>query len=197
LIVQHAAIFCERYTLLIQRAVTRVLGHDVERADVAQEVLLIAFRSLHSLRDPNALEPWLASIATLTARKFLRTRARRRSLCRLMDRDERAQEDRHEPDDVPDIEARRALSAVQVVLERLPADDRVPFTLRHIHGLELLEVADACYVSLATIKRRLLRAERRFFANARNYPELLPWVSRSAVNTRLTLQPHQPPSRRP
>jgi hypothetical protein len=25
----------------------------------------------------------------------------------------------------------------------------------------------------------------------------LPWVSRSAVNTRLTLQPHQPPSRRP
>jgi RNA polymerase sigma-70 factor (ECF subfamily) len=49
--------------------------------------------------------------------------------------------------------------------------------LRFIDGMELVEVADACSVSLATIKRRLARAQKRFSAMARTYPELDEWVS--------------------
>jgi RNA polymerase sigma-70 factor (ECF subfamily) len=47
-------------------------------------------------------------------------------------------------------------------LTTLPADDRIAFALRVMEGMELLEVAEACRVSLATAKRRIARAQRRF-----------------------------------
>jgi RNA polymerase sigma-70 factor, ECF subfamily len=41
-------------------------------------------------------------------------------------------------------------------------------------------VAAACDVSLATIKRRLVRSEKRFVAVAARYPELKPWLEGGA-----------------
>jgi RNA polymerase sigma-70 factor (ECF subfamily) len=172
------AAFFERYAKLVERIVTHVLGFDAELADVLQDVFAGALSSVHTLKDPAALEAWLSSVAALTARKVLRSRSRRAWLRRFIDSDE---EDRYEPvGSAPDVEARRALTAVYAVLDRLPADERVAFALRYIDGMELVEVASACNVSLATIKRRLVRAERRFLANAKNYPELNRWVSGGA-----------------
>jgi RNA polymerase sigma-70 factor (ECF subfamily) len=42
--------------------------------------------------------------------------------------------------------------------------------------MELVEVADACDVSLATIKRRLARAQKRFKNIAAQYPALGSWL---------------------
>ena len=55
-------------------------------------------------------------------------------------------------------------------------DQRIPFALRYVQGLELTAVADACGVSLATVKRRLARAEGRFVIMARRHPALKEWV---------------------
>ena len=66
------------------------------------------------------------------------------------------------------------------VLDVLPVDERIPFALRFIDGMELTEVAAACDVSLATIKRRLARSEKRFVAVAARYPELGPWLEGGA-----------------
>ena len=43
-------------------------------------------------------------------------------------------------------------------------------------GMDLVEVAAACRVSLATIKRRLTRAEARFVELARQEPSLTEWT---------------------
>ena len=117
-------------------------------------------------------------MASLTARKVLRSRARRKWLRRFVDSEE---EEHYEPA-VPavDHEGQRALRAVYVVLERLPADERIAFALRFIDGMDLSEVAAVCGVSLATIKRRITRAEQRFMANAKNLPELARWVEGAA-----------------
>ena len=48
------------------------------------------------------------------------------------------------------------------MLDTLPADERIAFALRYIDERPLLEVAEACDCSLATIKRRLSKAEQRF-----------------------------------
>ncbi len=168
------AAFFQRYAPVLDRIITHVLGVDAELADVRQEALAAALTSLHHLQDPAALEPWLSSIAANTARKVLRSRGRRRWLRRFVDSSE---EERYEPAGTGvDVVARQALRGVYATLSHLSTDERTAFALRFIDGMELTEVAAACAVSLATIKRRLARAERRFFANAKHQPELAQWL---------------------
>jgi RNA polymerase sigma-70 factor (ECF subfamily) len=58
-----------------------------------------------------------------------------------------------------DPERRADLARLDAALRRLPAPERVAFVLRHVEGYEHAEAAAVCDCSLATIKRRLQRAE--------------------------------------
>jgi RNA polymerase sigma-70 factor (ECF subfamily) len=168
----------QRHVAWIERLITHVIGYDAELADILQEVFTRALASIHSLKDPAALEPWLGRVATHTARKVLRTRTRRAWLRRFVDS---AEEERYEPSAMAFApEARQALRAVYRVLDAMPANERIAFALRFIDGMELTEVAAACDVSLATIKRRLVRSEKRFVVVASRYPELGPWLEGGA-----------------
>ena len=64
------------------------------------------------------------------------------------------------------------LGRVYEVLDKVPVKERIPFTLRIIDGMALQDVAQACDVSLATVKRRITRARQRFSVLAKNYPLL-------------------------
>jgi len=164
----------DRYAEHVERVVTHVLGFDAELADVVHDAFVGAFGSLHTLQDPSALKPWLSRVAALTARKVLRTRSRRAWLRLFTNAD---QERRWEPAELgSDPEARQALRESYALLDELPIDERIVFALRFIEGMELAEVAAACDVSLATVKRRLQRAERRFVGRATKHPVLVEWM---------------------
>ncbi len=64
------------------------------------------------------------------------------------------------------------MRATYRVLDTLPDDERMAFSLRFISEMQLTEVAEACRVSLATVKRRLARAEKRFVEAAKEHPSL-------------------------
>lgn len=122
-----------------------------------------------------ALDAWVSRVAALTARQVLRNRGRRAWIRRFVDS---AEEEHHDPVDAGlDVEGRLALRAVYVVLASMSVDERLAFALRHIDGMLLTEVAEACDVSLPTIKRRLAKAEQRFLARAKNYPALAHWLN--------------------
>ncbi len=163
----------DRYRAHVARTLSRVLGPDPELPDLLHDVLLAALDSLDKLREPAALKPWLTSIAVFQARTRILRRTRRRWLSFL-------------PwNELPEVEApppasgevTEAVAATYAVLEGLPADERVAFALRFIGGMELSEVAAATSVSLATVKRRLARAEARFVAGAREHAALAEWLS--------------------
>ena len=171
-------VFFNRYSPDVERLVTHLIGLDRELADILQEVFVQALASIGNLRDPAALKPWLMRIAAHSARRALRTSTRRSWLRFFTDAEEEA---RSEPVVAGiDAEGRETLRAVYAVLNRMPADDRIAFALRYIDGMELTEVAAACEVSLATIKRRLQRAEKGFFDRARARPELEEWLEGGA-----------------
>jgi len=52
---------------------------------------------------------------------------------------------------------------------------RIAFTLRFVDGMGLSEIADACRVSLATIKRRIKVGEAEFLARGKACEELAEW----------------------
>jgi len=156
-----------KYQARVERVVAGALGIDSELADVIQDVFISVLRNVDQVKDPTALPAWISSLAVFTARALIRKRRRWRWI-RFLD-----------PKDVPeepaashDHEGAATVRAVYAAIDTLPADERLAFTLRFVSELELTEVAAACRVSLATIKRRLARAEARFAAAAVTSPLL-------------------------
>jgi RNA polymerase sigma-70 factor, ECF subfamily len=164
----------DRYARDVERVLFRVLGPDTELADLLQDVFVVALGSIDQVRDPRALRGWLTGIAVRKARKCIVKRQRWRLIQFFAPADVPEQEASVAP-----IEVSEALRCTYEVMSRLPADERVAFALRFIDGMELTAVAAACNVSLATIKRRLSRAQKTFTALAREHAALVEWVDRA------------------
>jgi len=157
----------ERFEPLVERLVAGALGVDSEIPDVVQDVFVAVLEGIHNLKDASALRSWIATLAVFTARGRIRRRRRWRWIRFVA------------PEEVPEVavsgpqgETHEAVRATYAVLEGFPADERLAFSLRFISEMQLTEVADACRVSLATVKRRLARAEKRFVEAARTHPAL-------------------------
>lgn len=161
----------DRYAPDIERILYRVLGPDAEATDLLHDTFVAALCAVQALRDPHALSSWLRGIAIRKARKHIQRKQRWRFIQLFA------------PGDVPEREAllpsaeiSEALRCTYRVLEQMPPDERVAFALRFIDGMELTQVAAACEVSLATIKRRLQRAQQSFARLAEDHPALSEWM---------------------
>ena len=168
----RAALF-ERYAMPIERMLRKILGPDqhTEIADVLHDVFVQALASLDRLRDPRSALSWMQAIAAHTAYRTIRARRARRWLHFWA------------PSTLPEVvapeideEVLDAYRRTYALLDRLPAEERVAFALRYIEGMELAQLAVVCDVSLATLKRRLARAEKRFTAGARGDAILRRWL---------------------
>jgi RNA polymerase sigma-70 factor (ECF subfamily) len=166
-----SGVLFDRYGAHVRRVLVRVLGADRELPDLVHEVFVQVLESIDRLEDARAFKGWLTSITVFTARAKIRRRSRFR-LLRLLTPSEL--DEVQAPSATPEMT--EAVRCTYKALSTLPADERIAFALRFIDGMELTEVAAASRVSLATVKRRLSRAQQRFVAEARNYPELQPWL---------------------
>ncbi len=131
----------------------RLLGRDEEVDDVVQDTFLRAMSGLGRLRDPAAVRGWLATVAVRVARRKLR--ARRLFAFVGLDGADNSIE-LCAPGAGPEEKA--LLHKVYGLLEKLPVDERIAWTLRHVEGEPLERVAELCGCSLATAKRRIARA---------------------------------------
>lgn len=167
----------EKFSPHVERILVRVLGRDQELSDALHDTFVQAFVSVSSVRDASALKGWISIVAVYTARGIIRRRKARRWL-RFW-----APEDMPEPPPVgPNAEESWAVSRVYAVLGGMSADQRIAFSLRYIEGMSLHEVAEAAGCSLATIKRRLGRAQATFLEASRKDPLLAGWAEKFDQN---------------
>lgn len=162
--------FHDRFALPVERILWGILGPDHELCDLHHDVFVRALGSMAKLRDPEALRGWMNAIAAHTARACLEKRISRRRWSSALPPEAVGELGTGDPGG--QLDAREVLRAVHAVLDRLDPGERVAFALRHLDGLELTDVAEACEVSLATIKRRLARAESEFETRVQNSPVL-------------------------
>ncbi|MFO0550948.1 MAG: sigma-70 family RNA polymerase sigma factor [Polyangiaceae bacterium] len=137
---------------------TRIEGSARDVEDIAHDAFIKAFTHLADLADPAAFRSWLGSIVVFA----VRSRLRRTRLMSMLGLGRGA--DPIDLDSIASSEAsphtRAQLAQIYALLRTLPTDERIAWTLRCVEGHELEVVAKLTRCSLATVKRRIGRAQR-------------------------------------
>jgi len=135
----------------------RIQGSGVDVEDVMHDAFVRAHSRLGELKDASLFRAWLGSIVV----RLVRTRLRKRRLLGALGLTA------PEPVDLEAVasadasaESRVLLAQVYALLQTLPAEDRIAWTLRFIERHRLEGVAELMDCSLATAKRRIQRAQR-------------------------------------
>lgn len=146
-----------RFAPMVLTVAERSLGSKSEAQDVAQEVFVRLYGKVNTLRDPAALRSFVFSFAVRVLKSELRRRKARAWLSF------------HKPETLVelgagtlDVEGRDLLRRFYGLLDRLSAEDRLVFALRHLESMTVEEVAEAMDLSVSTVKRRLTHGMKRF-----------------------------------
>jgi RNA polymerase sigma-70 factor, ECF subfamily len=135
----------------------RILGRHEEADDLVQDVFMKAGNWLSKLNDPSAARAWLLKVTVRLAWRRLRMRRWRGALGfdDSYDYAEVVRSGRLSPEDSA------FLAEVYRILDRVPARERLAWSLRHVDGERLEDIAEHCACSLATAKRWIASAQER------------------------------------
>jgi RNA polymerase sigma-70 factor (ECF subfamily) len=138
-----------RYSGYVAGLAARLLGSgDAEVDDVVQDVFWIASRRIAKIPDFIQARGWLATVTTrVVRRKLFRRRFRARFFAEPQHTEPRARG--------ATAEEHAIIARLYEVLDRLPTELRLAWTLRYLEGEPLDVVATACGCSLSTAKRRV------------------------------------------
>lgn len=127
-------------------------GSEDGALDILQEVWLRAFRSIHKLRDPGTLRPWLYSIVHGIAIDHIRRNvAREKAESAHLEDFEEAEEPSFADDDA---------AAIHAALAQIGVHHREVLVLHFLNDLSLSEIAEVVGCSEGTVKSRIHYAKR-------------------------------------
>jgi RNA polymerase sigma-70 factor (ECF subfamily) len=155
----------------VRRVVLHVVGPSSDVSDLVHDVFVAAYEQLERLVAPEAMRAWLTGIALRMARAYLRSRHRWWHWPSLM-----PVTTAPAPTATPDVSG--ALREAYQALDGLAVDDRIAFVLRTVDRLKVEEIAAACGVSAATVKRRIKRAYDRLRRSSQGRTMLHNWLER-------------------
>ena len=145
---------------LIRGLLAAHLGYSAELEDVTQQVFetaigLVETGKVRLTGERSGMRAWLVAIALRLAQSERRRRSRTTSA-------EPSSACENLTSAAIDPAGWQLLQRTQALVAQLPPRLRIPWLLRHLEGMQLEEIAESCGVSLATVKRRLSRAHRKF-----------------------------------
>ena len=143
----------------------RMLGHQQDAEDAAQETFVRALRNLRSWDSSRDFEPWLLAIAGNRCRTALARRLRKPRPRSLL-----------EPvaSRAPDMQAAKQLAEeVELALQSLREQYREAFVLFHQHELSYAQIAETMNCPIGTVRTWIHRARRELiqFLQAREVLE--------------------------
>jgi RNA polymerase sigma-70 factor (ECF subfamily) len=134
-------------------AIAQRILRDVDRTeDAVQDALVIAWRDLPGLRDPDRFDAWLRRLLVRSCVAEAQRERRLGATIRVLPMDTPGTSD-----DYVSVVDRDELDRG---FRRLPPEQRAILVLRHFAGLETAEIADALAIPPGTVRSRLHHAHR-------------------------------------
>lgn len=160
----------ERYQDLVVSTCYNFLQNPDDAHDMAQEVFIEVYRSIHKFRQDAAISTWLYRIAVNKSLNYLRKHKNTHLFIQSEKAiaAEKASAKLSEPDFTQPYEqeaeyVRRARLLHQAI-ENLPNNQRTAFTLHKFNNLPYKEIADIMDLSLTAIESLIHRAKKNLQA---------------------------------
>jgi len=171
------------WQLLVERHSRRVLnvayqftGRRDEAEELAQEIFLRVFRSLHQFDLTTHFLPWLVRVSRNLCIDEHRSRAREKAALVGNEPDpERTEDATASP--LRRLEEKDLERRVRSGLEELPEDLQTAVVLRDLQGLSYSEIAETLRVAVGTVKSRIHRGRlelARILSGSRDNTEVPP-----------------------
>jgi RNA polymerase sigma-70 factor (ECF subfamily) len=136
---------------------TNMLGDADQAEEMAQEVFLAAYTAMPRYRQEASVRTWLFAIARKQCLKALRNRRRRHRLER--DRQSIIADTAHrDPSPLPGEDVEVRVQLVKQSLNQLSKAERALLMMRYDAALPVADMAHILGMSLASVRRRLVRA---------------------------------------
>jgi RNA polymerase sigma factor (sigma-70 family) len=141
-----------------------IVQQSADAEDVAQEVFIQVFRSIHQFKGDAKLSTWLYRIATTRSLDLLRSRKSKKRFGFI----QRMFGDGNEPlVEVPDfnhpgiaLEKKENAARLFKAINRLPENQKVAFVLLKLEGLSYQQVSEVMKTSVAAIESLMHRAKQ-------------------------------------
>ena len=158
---------------LVYNTALGIVQHPEDAEDVAQEVFMQLYESIHSFKGDSKLSTWLYRITITKAMDHLRRKKRKKRFAFVQSLFGVNDELVHDPPDFvhPGIKLDNKEKAAVLfkALDQLPANQKVAFTLHRIEGLNYQEISQIMNATVSSIESLLHRARNNLKRNLETY----------------------------
>jgi RNA polymerase sigma-70 factor, ECF subfamily len=146
-----------KYQSRVLTLAARILDNRSEAEDIAQDIFVKVFQSLHEFRGASRFSTWLYRITVNHCLNHLRRRTRHQQTLVVTEPEEWIQET-STTNPHKTLEQKERWALVQAKLQLLSPEHRTIILLRDFEGLSYDEIADVLQLESGTVKSRLHRA---------------------------------------
>lgn len=143
--------FVEEFQQMVFGLCFRMLHHREDAEDIAQEVFIRIFRSLHTWDSTRPLKPWILTITANRCRTALEKRSRKPFSTDSLD---------HIADNKDQGDSKLIHEELQLGLDRLRPEYKECFVLFYLQELSCEEISQIMNAPVGTIKTWLHRARK-------------------------------------
>lgn len=141
-----------------------IVQNTEDAEDVAQEVFIQVFRSIHSFKAESKLSTWIYRITTTRALDLLRSRKSKKRFGFI----QRLLGENNEPvQEIPDfnhpgvqLDRKEKAARLFKMIGKLPENQKIAFTLHKLEDLSYQEVSEVMQTSVAAVESLLHRARQ-------------------------------------
>jgi RNA polymerase sigma-70 factor (ECF subfamily) len=153
----------EKHGRAVYKLAFRMTGNAHDAEDVVQETFFRAYRKLDEFEARSQFGSWVHRIAANCAYDVLRARARRQARFDSIDAAEEGVREFAGSDPAPDrlVAGGEVRARLQAAMARLSTLERSAFTLRHLEGMSIAEIAQALDLEGESAKQSIFRAVRK------------------------------------
>lgn len=150
--------FYERHARFVWRALLRIGVPETELGDAVQDVFLVVHRKLQEFEGRAKETTWLFGVCLRVAADRRRLAYKRREL--LTSAPQQHQDEALGTAGL--VERRRASEILEAILDQMPEDQRIIFSLFELEGMTGVEIAELLDLPVGTVRSRLRLARDSF-----------------------------------